>query len=623
MANEAESQRESGDRQAVDGAANDRRPLVEVEGLRVETAGGLPIVEDVSFSLEAGGALGVVGETGSGKTTSALAMLGYSQPGTVLTHGDVRVGDVKMTTARGRGQRKLRGKVVSYVPQNPAGSLNPSMRIGSAITEMLRAHQDLNAEKPIAEALERVGLPGGKEFQRRYPHQLSGGQQQRVSISVALVCEPPVVVLDEPATGLDVVTQARLLDELVRLRREAGVSMIYVTHDLAVVAGFADRIAVMYAGRIIEQGPTEEILKRPKHPYTRGLLNSIPDHAKPRKLVPIGGVAVGLEGRPPGCRFAPRCPLRIDECDAAIPNLRAVGAAHAARCIRPDDVMPPESSLPPVIARPGRSATAEILSIRNLRAEHRGRSEVVLAASDVSFALGRGECVALVGESGSGKTTIARTVAGLHHLSAGEIVLAGEELPSEARHRSTAQRQRIQLVFQDPSDALNPRHTVRNAVARPAYVLRGLGREEADSEANRLLNLVRLPEGIGDRYPAELSGGERQRVGIARALAATPEVMICDEITSALDVSVQAAVLNLITELRESLGLSLLLITHDLGVVSTIADRVLVLDKGTIVEEGKTRDVLVNPQHPYTRSLLAAAPSLSEALGRIRQPAAL
>jgi peptide/nickel transport system ATP-binding protein len=592
-----------------------REPLVRVEGLRVQTAAGLPIVEDVSFSLASGEALGIVGETGSGKTTTVLAMLGYSQPGSTITHGDVRVGDVKMTTAQGRGQRKLRGKVVSYVPQNPAGSLNPSMRVKDAILEMVKAHQaNGNAAPPVANALERVGLPGSDEFRRRFPHQLSGGQQQRVCISVALVCEPPVVVLDEPATGLDVVTQARLLDELVRLRREAGVSMIYVTHDLAVVAGFADRIAVMYAGRIIEHGPTAEILQRPKHPYTRGLLNSIPDHARPRRLVPIGGVAIGLGNRPPGCAFAPRCPLHIDECNAAVPSLRFVGELHASRCLRPYDVAPPESSPPPVMQRRHSGPAAPILSVRNVRAEHRGRGEVVVAASDVSFTLGRGECVALVGESGSGKTTIARTIAGLHRLTGGQILLEDEELVPEARRRSRSQRQRIQIVFQDPSDALNPRHAVRSGVARPAQILRGLSRGEAETEASRLLSLVRLPEGVGDRYPAELSGGERQRVGIARALAANPEVMVCDEITSALDVSVQAAVLNLIAELRESLGLSLLLITHDLGVVSTIADRVLVLEHGKLVEVGEALDVLMTPQHPYTKSLLAAAPSLSKSL---------
>jgi peptide/nickel transport system ATP-binding protein len=591
-------------------------PLVSVDRLYVEATSGTPIVEDVSFSLAAGEALGIVGESGSGKTTTLLAMLGYGQPGTTITDGTVRIGGVTMTPAKSRAQRKLRGKVVSYVPQNPAGSLNPSMRVGNAILDMIRAHHDAGtAAPPVTDALERVGLSGSTEFQRRFPHQLSGGQQQRVCIAVALVCEPPVIVLDEPATGLDVITQARLLDELVRLRTEVGVAMVYVTHDLAVVASFADRIAVMYAGRIVELGPTTEILQRPKHPYTRGLLNSIPDHASPRRLVPIPGVAVGTGDRPSGCAFAPRCPLHIPACDESMPALREVGALHTARCLRPEDVTSSAPS-PPASRRESLRSVSPLLSVRGLRAEYRGRGEVVVAAQDVSFTVNRGECVALVGESGSGKTTIARTIAGLHPIADGQILLEDERLPPETRKRSRRQRQRIQIVFQDPSDALNPRHTVRSAIARPAQLLRGLSHQDADSEVDRLLGLVRLPQTLGDRYPPDLSGGERQRVGIARALAATPEVMICDEITSALDVSVQAAVLSLISELRESLGLSILLITHDLGVVSSIADRVLVLEKGVIVESGDTATLLTSPEHPYTKSLLAAAPSLSESQGR-------
>jgi peptide/nickel transport system ATP-binding protein len=603
------------------GAASPGTPLVRVEGLCVRTSSGAPIVEDISLSLAAGEALGIVGETGSGKTTAVLAMLGYSKPGSRITAGDVRVGDVTMTPANVRAHRDLRGKVVSYVPQNPAGSLNPSIRVKHAILDMLRAHESKTAVAPsVAHALERVGLPGGQKFQQRFPHQLSGGQQQRVCIAVALVCEPPVVVLDEPATGLDVVTQARLLDELVRLRTEVGVSMIYVTHDLAVVAGFADRIAVMYAGRIIEHGPTAEILERPRHPYTRGLISSIPDHARPRPLEPIPGIAVGVGGRPHGCAFGPRCTLRIGACEASVPALREVGDRHASRCLRPHDVTSPTWSAPPAQRKRHVPAPA-LLKVRGLRAEHRGRDEVVVAAEDVSLTLQHGTCVALVGESGSGKTTIARTIAGLHPASGGEIVLGNEKLAREARRRSKAQRQRIQIVFQDPSDALNPTHTVRSAVARPAHVLRGLSRREADGEADRLLSLVRLAEGLGNRYPGELSGGERQRVGIARALAAAPDVMICDEITSGLDVSVQAAVLSLLAELRESLGLALLLITHDLGVVSTIADQVLVLQRGCIVETGETLNVLAQPQHIYTQALLAAAPSLSEALAKTRAAA--
>jgi peptide/nickel transport system ATP-binding protein len=592
--------------------ADDGAALVHVRGLAVHTATHEPIVEDVTFSVAAGEALGIVGETGSGKTTTVLAMLGYTKPGSAITAGEVRVGSLTMTATHGHSHRELRGKVVSYVPQNPAGSLNPSMRVSDAILEMLQAHQSgRTSATSVAAALAQVGLPAQPEFQRRFPHQLSGGQQQRVCIAVALVCEPPVIVLDEPATGLDVVTQARLLEELTRLRSEVGVSMVYVTHDLAVVAGFADRIAVMYAGRIVELGPTAELLERPKHPYTRGLLNSIPDHVRPRGLEPIPGIALGVGGRPAGCAFADRCSLRVDACEEAVPPLREDGERHLARCLRSELVSGPSWSAP-TMQRSRAIAAESLLTVRELRAEHRGRGESVVAAEDISFAVGRGECVALVGESGSGKTTIARTIAGLHPASSGEILLGDQPLAREARARSLAQRQRIQIVFQDPSDALNPRHTIRTAVSRPACVLRGLSRREAEAEANRLLALVRLPQRLGGAYPAELSGGERQRVGIARALAAQPGLMICDEITSSLDVSVQAAVLNLISELRESLGLSLLLITHDLGVVSTIADRVLVLERGLIVEKGETASVLTAPSHRYTRSLLEAAPSLSK-----------
>jgi len=293
--------------------------------------------------------------------------------------------------------------------------------------------------------------------------------------------------------------------------------------------------------------------------------------------------------------------------------LREVGVRHASRCLRPDDVESPTWSAP-TMRRTWPGEITPLLEVRGLLAEHRSRGETVVAADGVDFTVNRGECVALVGESGSGKTTIARTIAGLHSPIEGEIVLGDDRLAAEARRRTVTQRQRIQIVFQNPTDALNPRHTVRSAVARPAQTLRGLSQREARDEADRLLGLVRLPFQLGDKYPAELSGGERQRVGIARALAAKPEIIVCDEITSALDVSVQAAVLNLIAELRETLGLSLLLITHDLGVVSTIADRVLVLEHGLIVEAGETSAVLARPVHPYTQALLDAAPSLSAAL---------
>jgi peptide/nickel transport system ATP-binding protein len=598
-------------------------PVLDVQGLRVETAAGAPIVADVSLQLAPGEALGLVGESGSGKTTTVLSLLGYTQAGARITGGEISIHGEAMEASRPSGARRLRGRLISYVPQNPGTALNPSMRVGPAVLDMLRAHPSTEPaprrDAVSGSALERAGLPADPSFQQRYPHQLSGGQQQRVCIAVALVCEPPVVVLDEPTTGLDVVTQARILDELHRLRRDHGMAMLYVTHDLAVVAGFADRLAVMYAGRIIEDGPTAEVLSRPKHPYTRGLLTSIPDHVHPQELEPMPGVAVGVGEHPTGCAFAERCELRTEACSEMVPELRTVQVGHRSRCLHSSAVTEPLER--PVRARAAaRAPDAPLLAISGLRAEHRGRHGVLTVARDVGFTVGHGECVALVGESGSGKTTIARTIVGLHPIAAGQITLDGEELKGSARVRSREQRRRVQIIFQNPGDSLNPRHQACSIVARAARTLRGLSWSEATTQARQLLELVRLPRGTGDRYPAELSGGERQRVGIARALAAQPELIVCDEITSALDVSVQAAVLQLLGQLRAELGLALLFITHDLGVVASVAERVLVLERGVLVETGDTLTVLRAPRHSYTQRLLAAAPSLHDALRGVVQP---
>ena len=584
--------------------------VLRVRGLRVEAANA-SIIEDVDLRLASGEILGVVGESGSGKTTTALALLGYTTQNARVTSGEVDIAGQTIDLADERSASAHRGRLVSYVPQSPGTALNPSMRIGEAVAEMLQAHSSgVDVEREVPRALACVHLPDGSEFRHRYPHQLSGGQQQRVCIAVALACGPPIVVLDEPTTGLDVVTQARVLDELQRLRSEQRVSMIYVSHDLAVVGQIADRIAVMYAGRIVEEGPAVEILRRPRHPYTKGLVASIPDHLDPRRLEPMPGVAVGVGERPQGCAFAPRCPLRIKECESAVPQLRDVGVSHRTRCIRPAEVTDAIRT-PTEFVRTSRDQRQPILHVSNLRIEYHGRHEKVVAADDVNLVLDCGSCVALVGESGSGKTSIARAIAGLQTITAGEILLAGEPLADAARKRSQEQRRRLQIIFQNPADALNPRLSIGASVGRPARSLRSLSRSETAREVRRLLELVRLPAATSDRYPAELSGGERQRVGIARALAAVPDVLICDEITSALDVSVQAAVLTLLEDLREQLGLAILFITHDLGVVATIADEVVVLELGQVRESGPTGEMLRAPTHAYTQNLLASAPSIA------------
>jgi peptide/nickel transport system ATP-binding protein len=587
---------------------SDAHPIIRVEGLRVELHGGLPIVDDVSLEVRQAEILGLVGESGSGKTTTSLALLGYARAGSTITAGSVEVNGKRLSGQGERAVRALRGKVISFVPQDPALALNPSLRIGETLEDMARAHTD-TGKHDVLEALRRVDLPESRSFARRYPHQLSGGQQQRVTIASALICEPAAVVMDEPTTGLDVVTQARILAEVDRLRRESGLAVVYVTHDLAVVASLADRIAVMYAGRIVEEGAASDILTRPRHPYTRGLIASIPDHVVPRRLVGIPGVAVGVGERPVGCAFAPRCLQAVDRCDREMPEAETVATRHRVRCFEWRRT-PPLELAQPLNPSQHQKPQVALLQVECLAATHRDQQDTVVAADDVSFALAPGECVALVGESGSGKTTIARCIVGLHAPSAGRILLDGVSLEGVAAKRSREARRRVQIIFQNPTDSLNPRRRVVDEVARPARVLRGLTRDAARSEVADLLDRVRLPARLANRFPGELSGGERQRIAMARALAARPDVLVCDEITSALDVSVQAAVLDLISELRTALSLAVLFISHDLGVVASVADHVLVLDRGKVCEEGRVAKVLTNPREPYTRRLLEAAPRL-------------
>jgi len=593
--------------------------VLEVDSLGIELLDGAPIIEDFSLVLNRGEILGLVGESGSGKTTAGLALLGYARPGVRRAGGSVSVGGHRITELREAKLRRLRGRVMSYIPQEPGPSLNPALRIAESIADVADAHlPGRSSADRVTDVLGRVGLPPGRDFQRRFPHQLSGGQQQRVAIAISLVCEPGLVVLDEPTTGLDVVTQQRILAEVARLRREAGLTIVYISHDLAVVASIADRVAVMYAGRIVEEGPTTAVLTEPKHPYTRGLLSSIPDHLRPRRPRSMPGVALAAGDRPPGCAFAPRCPQRVGRCETEMPSITAISPWHRVRCFEWERTTPPQPG-EPITPRTVAQTVTPLLSVQSLRAVHRSRTGIVVAADDVSFSVARGECVALVGESGSGKTTIARCVVGLHAPAAGSILLDGQPLEPLARSRSRESRRRCQMVFQNPYESLNPRHRVAYSIGRTAQLLRGFSERQAEQEVAHLLELVRLPSAVADRFPTELSGGERQRVAIARGLAASPSILVCDEITSALDVSVQAAVLELLGTLRVEIDLALLVISHDLGVVASIADRMLILERGLICEEGEPASLLQNPTHPYTRQLVQAAPRLaSDAAGNSR-----
>jgi len=588
-------------------------PALAMRQLRVELTAGAPVVEELDLEVGPGEVLGLVGESGCGKTTTALAMLGYARPGARIVGGSVCVGGEQLLGRPTTELRRLRGRAVSYVPQEAAVSLNPSLRVGAQIAEVIRARGLAGDADGVRGALARVHLPHSEDFARRFPHQLSGGQQQRVALALALAGEPPLVVLDEPTTGLDVVTQRRILDEIIRLRDVTGTAMVYVTHDLAAVAGVADRIAVMYAGRIVERGRSAEILRRPLHPYTHGLVASVPDHLTRRRLQGIPGVAIGAGDRPAGCAFAERCFLAVERCRVVQPPLLDTGPEREARCTEWARTPPLPVEPAPATAAP--RAAGALLAVESLWAGHAARAGRVVVARDVSFSIAAGEAVALVGESGSGKTTLARCVAGLHAPDGGRIAFDGVALPARARDRTRRALRDIQIVFQNPYESLNPRRRVGEQIARPARQLRGLSRSQAASEVSEMLERVRLREAAGRRYPGELSGGERQRAAIARALAAGPRLLVCDEITSALDVSVQAAVVELITALRDELGLAVLFISHDLGVVSSVADRALVLEHGVIRASAPVDDLFGDGADAYTRELIAAAPRLPSPTG--------
>src|SRR6266700_4361962 len=598
---------------------------------------GTPVISEVSFEIAPGEIFGVVGESGSGKTTVGLALLGHARRGLRIAGGSVLLGSRDILTLGDADLRRLRGSAVSYVPQDPASSLNPALRVGLQLREVLEAHtgdqdgaspdgaspdgasrdgasRDRGHSARIAEMMREVALPDDRGFLRRYPHELSGGQQQRIGLAMAFANRPRLIVLDEPTTGLDVTTQAHVLATVRELAKLHDVAALYVSHDLAVVAALARRVAVMYAGRLVEVGTAETLFTSAGHPYTRRLIGAIPRLTGGRSLVGIPGHAASPGHQPPGCAFAPRCSLRIERCDAELPALRPVGPDHLARCIRAEVVLTTEQRrVGDPIEMP---AAAELAALRleNVVASY-GRHEVV---HSVSLSLATHECLALVGESGSGKTTIARAIAGLHRNWTGTIALGDLPLRTSARRRDVDTRRRIQYIFQNPYGSLNPRRSVGDIIEQPLRVFGTATGRAAGQRVAEMLERVSLTAAYAARYPDQLSGGERQRVAIARALVCDPAVLVCDEVTSALDVSVQAAIVELLGNLQRDLGLSMLFITHNLPLVRSIAQRVAVLHQGTITELGEVGQVLGSPGQPYTRQLISDTPSLETATAEVR-----
>jgi peptide/nickel transport system ATP-binding protein len=588
-------------------------PALIVTGLRVSLRGtDTDIIDDVSFSIQPGEVLGLVGESGSGKTTAGLALLGHTRRGAEISAGSVLVGDRDVLKLGLAERRRLRGSVVSYVPQDPAAALNPALRIGTQLMEVLEAHAFGSGQGErrdrIAEMMREVALPDAPAYLRRYPHELSGGQQQRIGLAMAFACRPRVIVLDEPTTGLDVTTQAHVLGTVRELAALHGAAALYVSHDLAVVGTLAARVAVMYAGRIVEMGAADELFHAAAHPYTRRLVAAIPHLSGRRALVGIPGRAPAPGRRPPGCFFAPRCTYVQPACEQAMPDLRMIADKHSVRCIRAEEVRGQASAAASAAdALPTADRGDPVLALREVYA---GYGELTVV-HDVNLAVSPRECLALVGESGSGKTTLARSIAGLHQQRTGEILLRGTALAASARGRPREARRDIQYVFQNPYGSLNPRRTVGQIVRQPLELFGGV--DNADAQVDRILERVALSASYADRYPDQLSGGERQRVAIARALISGPSVLICDEVTSALDVSVQAAIVELLAELQRDLGLAMLFVTHNLPLVRSIAGRVAVMSVGRIVELGSVEQVITAPTDEYTQRLLADTPSLETA----------
>ena len=601
--------------------------LLEVRDLSISYRhddGWLPVINRVSLEIARGETFGLVGESGCGKSTVALQLLGYRNVASRVDSGSVLFQGRDLLELRRGELDRLRGDRMSFVPQNPTTALNPGIRVGEQIAEILRVHgraaDEAAARDRTVELFDLVGLPTPAQLVSRYPHQLSGGQQQRVCIAMALACEPDLVVLDEPTTGLDVTTQEQIVELLAELRGRIGMSMLYVTHDLGLLSQISDRVGVMYAGHMVEIAPTPELFRQPRHPYTRGLIASIPriDRAADAPVHPLRGL-LRRKKLPAGCPFAPRCDFAEPSCAVSHQHLDRVAPGHEVACQRWRALAVPSLAVtePPDPARRAMAPEPALLAIEDVTLTYGVRggwlarlvgAAPFVAVQDFSLEIGRGETVALVGESGSGKSTVARAVSGLLGPAAGRILLEGQALPDSVRARSGEQRRQIQYIFQNPDASLNPRARVGTILARPLEMFFDHDRRRIRELVAEALRDVRLDAGYAGRYPDQLSGGERQRVAVARALVARPALLLCDEILSALDVSVQANVLDLLRRLRAEHDVAMLFISHDLAVVRMLADRVGVMFHGQLMEVGRTADIFTPPFHPYTHSLLLAVP---------------
>ena len=595
--------------------------ILNVKNLSVRIGGqtSLTAVDDVSFSIHSGECFALVGESGCGKSLTALSLMRLLPDGLYIDRGEVRLNGTDLLELTEREMQAVRGDRIAMIFQEPATSLNPVMTVGEQIVEAVRLHERVSKEEARQRALQWLARVGLDEPQKRFDafaHELSGGQKQRVMIAMALACRPDVVVADEPTTALDVTRQAQILDLLKELQKEHGIALLLITHDLALVRQYADRVALMYAGQIAEQSKVSDFFENPSHPYARLLLSAVPSADKSAQtLTGIAGSVPELSAMPSGCRFAPRCPAAKEACLQKCPAMRPTVPGRLVRCFYPDS---PVTSSTTKLQKTMRSEKT-VLKLTDVSVTYssRGglfsRQKAFEAVSHATLSLARGKTLALVGESGSGKTTLGKAALGLLENAAvsGSVEIAGE-VAFDARGRFKRHlRSCAQIVFQDPFASLDPRMSVGELVSEGIMALcPGLSKADARRKVSELLDSVGLPTAAADRLAHEFSGGQRQRIAIARALAVEPQIVVCDEPTSALDVSVQAQILNLLREIQAEQGVSYLFITHNFAVVEFMAHEVAVMQHGRIVESGTAAEVLTHPQHAYTQTLLAAVPRL-------------
>ena len=608
-------------------------PLLQIKDLHTDIeirSGVVRALSGVDLHVNPGETLGIVGESGSGKTMTALSLMGLLPQGGKVSSGSIILDGQDLTQLPLKEKRKLRGTKVGMIFQDPLTSLNPTMKIGLQVCEPLRVHEGLSKKEALERAVEilkRVGMPRPEVVINNYPHQLSGGMRQRVMIAMALVCKPRILIADEPTTALDVTTQMQILDLIDELRDEYKMGVILITHDLGVVAGHTDRVAVMYAGRIVETAPTKTLFTEPKHRYTSSLMAALPERALAAgtKLFSIPGAPPSLTNLPVGCRFAARCLWATDECRAGYPSLSG-DETHTFSCFHPvqeGDESPAvlqgklDSNKTDGAAENVPQISHEtLLDVKEASREYESAGSgffkrekgVVSAVDRVSITVKKGETYGLVGESGCGKSTVGRLIAGLEPPSGGAIELDGRDLATLRGRDAVRIHRDVQMMFQDSYAAMDPRMRIDQILAEPMSIQKTGNARQIAERIMEILEQVGLTEEILDRYPHEFSGGQLQRIGFARSLTLAPDLIVADEPVSALDVSVQAQVLNLMKDLQQELGLSYLFISHDLAVVQYMADRIGVMYLGRIVEEGPASEVVKNPKHPYTKALIDSIP---------------